>query len=326
MFKPVKFAPIAQERIWGGDKLKAWFHESSTRPIGEYWVLSGHPNGTSVVMNGPLAGKTLLDLTREYPEAYLGQSPQERFPLLIKFLEANADLSVQIHPDDAYAQKHEGDFGKTEAWYVLDCREDATIIYGHTFSNREEYERAVREKRVREYLKHRPIAKDQLILVPAQTLHALLAGTMVIEIQQTSDVTYRVYDWDRVDANGKGRELHVAQAGDVMLYGQQTSPVQAEQTRYPLKQTRGLLHEHLVTCPYFVIEKISLHDQDYSLSLGKKGNPDILIVADGEGVLRFGQEGETLVLRKGDTLLVPATLEEYQLQSQSGLQLLRTYY
>lgn len=154
-----------------------------------------------------------------YPEAYLGKSPQPRFPLLIKFLEATTDLSVQIHPDNAYAQTHEGDFGKTEAWFVLECDEARQVNYGHKFSNQEEYSQAVREGRVKEFLRYEPISAGSVVFVPSRTMHALLAGTIVVEIQQTSDVTFRVYDWDRLDGNGNSRELHVEKAAAVMQYG-----------------------------------------------------------------------------------------------------------
>ncbi|GMA56345.1 hypothetical protein GCM10025858_08480 [Alicyclobacillus sacchari] len=171
---PVKFTPVAMPRIWGGHALKSMFGVQVDDPIGEYWVLSGHPNGMSVVADGPFAGRTLAELTKEYPTAYLGHSPQGRFPLLIKYLEAESDLSVQIHPDDEYAREHEGDFGKTEAWYVLDAKPDGTVNYGHTFPDRETYLRAVAEGKVRDYLTYQPIQQGDLVFVPARTLHALL--------------------------------------------------------------------------------------------------------------------------------------------------------
>jgi mannose-6-phosphate isomerase len=330
---PVKFAPIAMERIWGGSVLKSWFGEKSEAPIGEYWVLSGHPNGTSVVTNGPLAGKTLVELTEQYSEEFLGQSPQNRFPLLIKFLEASTDLSVQIHPDDEYAKRHEGDFGKTEAWYVLKCAEDGKVNYGHRFANREEYLQAVKEGRVRDYLEYLPIRPGQVVYVPSRTLHALLGGTMVIEVQQTSDVTYRVYDWDRVGKDGRPRELHVEKAADVMIYREsddgeelrrQAEHVRKATERRVVAEADGWTHERLVECPYFTLEKVDLKQGTVPLQAGHPGNPDILICAGGKGRLRW-PEGD-LELRQGDTLLIPASLREYQLDSENGLTLLRTYY
>ncbi len=323
---PVKFAPIAQERIWGGSKLKKWFDVNSDVPIGEYWVLSGHPNATSVVANGALAGKTLVQLTEEFPEFYLGDSPQDRFPLLIKFLEAADDLSVQVHPDDQYAQEKEGDFGKTEAWYILEHKPGVKIVYGHYFKNRDEYKLAIKEKRVREYLRYKEIEKDQLIFIPSRTLHALLAGTVLIEIQQTSDVTYRVYDWDRIDSQGRSRELHVEKAADVIAYGEPEVQKGTGQARYTQVETGNVKHEHLVTCPYFVIEKVWIKGESYSMESGKKGNPDILVVAEGEGILDLGEGIAPLSLQRGDTVLVPAVAEKYRIHTKSGIKLLRTYY
>lgn len=323
---PVKFAPIVQERIWGGSKLKKWFNVNSDAPIGEYWVLSGHPKGTSVVVNGALAGKTLVQLTEEFPEFYLGDSPQGRFPLLIKFLEAVDDLSVQVHPDDQYAREKEGDFGKTEAWYILEHEPGAKIVYGHYFKNKEEYKLAIKEKRVRDYLRYEEIEKDQLIFIPSRTLHALLAGTILIEIQQTSDVTYRVYDWDRVDSQGRSRELHVEKAADVITYGETEIPKRTSLARYTWVETSRVKYEHLVTCPYFVIEKVWIKGESHTMKPGKKGNPDILVVAEGEGILDSGEGMAPLSLQRGDTVLIPGVVEKYQIYTKSGIKLLRTYY
>ncbi|WP_245632695.1 type I phosphomannose isomerase catalytic subunit [Alicyclobacillus kakegawensis] len=331
MFYPVKFTPIAMERIWGGGVLKSWFGVATEAPIGEYWVLSGHPNGTSVVSNGWLAGKSLVDLTAQYPEEYLGDSPQPRFPLLVKFLEASTDLSVQIHPDDAYAKEHEGDFGKTEAWYVLKCPERGRVNYGHRFQNREQYRTAILEGRVKDFLEYRPIQPGDVVYVPSRTLHALLGGTMVIEVQQTSDVTYRVYDWDRVGKDGRPRELHVERAADAMIYRDDADELLAQKRhvedatqRRILGQGNGWTMQRLVTCPYFTLDKVQLEQASAALQSGRPGNPDILICADGSGVLRW--QKEELPLKAGDTLLVPASIDAYELASDGRLTALRTYY
>lgn len=323
---PVKFIPIAQERIWGGHQLKGMFQYNGEKPIGEYWVLSGHPNGTSIVMNGKLAGKTLVELTAWYPEAFLGNSPQDRFPLLIKFLEANEHLSVQVHPDDDYARDREGDFGKTEAWYILDHHPEAKIVYGHSFASKDEYKQAIEQKRIREYLHYREIEKDQLIYVPARTLHTLLAGTIVIEIQQTSDVTYRVYDWDRAVAEGTYRELHIDKAADVMAYGKDGLAQGISDERRILRQHEHCTHERLISCPHFVIEKISIEKGSLAVALGKQGNPDIVIVARGIGHLLTEEGTEPLPIKAGDTILVPGTIYGYQIKTTRGIQLLRSYY
>ncbi|WP_442601306.1 type I phosphomannose isomerase catalytic subunit [Paenibacillus sp. KN14-4R] len=327
MVYPVKFAPLSHKRIWGGSQLKEWFGETSEEKIGEYWVLSGHPSSTSTVVNGELTGKSLVELTEMYPDAYLGQSQQKRFPLLIKFLEASDDLSVQIHPSDDYAQIHEGDYGKTEAWYILDADEGAKINYGHSFTDRAHYLEAIRDGKVQDYLNYKPVKQDQIVFVPAQTMHALLAGTVLIEIQQTSDVTYRVYDWNRVEADGKHRELHIEKAADVMRYGDEQQEVNlgTDDRRYMIVDNDQVTHEHLVTCPYFIIEKMIVRDGLHTLQLGKVGNPDVLVVADGAGELS-GEGFEPVLLKKGDTVLIPSTVGAYQVSSTSELRLLRTYY
>lgn len=330
---PLRFKPIMKERIWGGRMLPALFGLQTDRPIGEVWTLSDHPSDPSICVNGPLQGKSLSEIIREYPEIYLGTSWSARykelsgmrFPLLIKFLHAEDDLSVQIHPDDEYALKHENDFGKTEAWYILAAEEEAKIVYGHSFSTREEYFGAIKEKTVPRFLKYLRVRKGDFVFVPAKTLHALLKGTMVIEIQQTSDVTYRVHDWDRVDAEGKSRELHIDKAADVLRYGE------GEELRTPapqiISQSEGMTHLRLIECPYFMIEKVELNSPTKEtgvipFSVERNDNPDIVIVIEGEGELRY--EGETISLREGDTILIPRNMKRYEVTGR--LSFLRTSY
>ncbi|WP_206832243.1 type I phosphomannose isomerase catalytic subunit [Alicyclobacillus fructus] len=322
---PVKFKPVAMERIWGGDELKSMFGVTTDRPIGEYWVISAHPNGMSVVDGGPLAGKSLQELVETYPDAYLGKhSPQPRFPLLVKFIEAHDDLSVQVHPDDAYAEAHEGDAGKTEAWYVLDAPEDGRVILGHSFPDRDTYLRAVREGRVREYLTYRPIRKGDLVFVPSRTLHALLRGTKVLEIQQTSDVTYRVYDWDRVDSNGKPRELHIEKAADVIAYG--TEPPVPEPVT--MADEPGFQWRRLVSCPYFTIDLVRVNERSAEMEVGVRGNPDCAIVVAGAGQLRCVAEGEEvrLSVKAGDALVIPADVPRYAWETDGELTVVRAFY
>jgi mannose-6-phosphate isomerase len=328
---PLKFTPIVQERIWGGSRLKSLFHAETDKPIGEYWVLSGHPSAKSIISNGEFAGKSLNDMIAEYPEAYLGSSKQDRFPLLIKFLEAEDDLSVQIHPNDDYGLKHEGDYGKTEAWYILDSKPGGEIIYGDTFTSKKQYLQAVEDHNIKPFLERLPVAADDFVHVPSQTMHALLAGTTLIEIQQTSDVTYRVYDWDRLDNAGKSRELHIEKAADVMLYGHPNTAQdsQTDKRRYMIASTPNVMHEHLVTCPYFTIEKIALTGGSFAGQLGKVGNPDILVVASGKGTLKWvddhGME-VNLPIQNGDAVLIPATIAVYTLTTDDKLNILKTFY
>lgn len=330
---PVKFKAIPVERIWGGHRLKKEFGVDSEQPIGEYWLISGYPDALSVVQNGPLKGKSLLQLTEEYPEEFLGHSPQPRFPLLIKLLEAEQDLSVQVHPDDEYAQAHEHDYGKTEAWYVVDCTPGGKVNYGHRFTSREEYLKAVQDKKVKDYLEYLRIHKGDVVFVPARTLHALLAGIIVLEVQQTSDVTYRVYDWDRVDARGKGRELHVEKAADALTYAHaylphtqtESEPTKHHHTPEVLVQREFAVHERLLTSPYFTLDRVSLDNTSLSVKTGRLGNPDAWIILEGDGELRFGQS-ERISLTVGDALLVPASIHSYELTSNKALRAIRAFY
>lgn len=316
---PLKFRPIAKERIWGGRHLTSYFQLDEPGEIGEVWTLSDHPNGTSVCINGPFAGQTLTDIVANHPKWYLGKRETSRFPLLIKFIHAEQDLSVQIHPEDAYAKEHEDDWGKTEAWYILEAEDGAQINYGHTFPDKTTYLRAVAQGNVSDYLNYRAVRPDDFVFVPARTLHALMRGVMLIEIQQTSDVTYRVYDWDRVDSQGKSRALHVDKAADVLHYDQRLPTNE----RKVLREEPGLRHEHLVQCPYFTIDKWEV-SQNATITSGKCGQPDVLIVAHGEGTLHYRHNG-AITLRQGDTVLIPSDFIAYTIRAHHGVTLLRAY-
>ncbi|MGZ4113018.1 MAG: type I phosphomannose isomerase catalytic subunit, partial [Tumebacillaceae bacterium] len=224
---PLFLTPVFQERIWGGTALRERFgYAIPTDHTGECWGISAHLHGPSRICNGPLAGRTLAEVWEQHPELFgreigrVGRGGSERakgqkfgsgrlaaceaFPLLVKILDANSDLSVQVHPDDAYAAEHErGELGKTECWYVLDCAPDAELILGHRAQSRAELAEMMQSGAWDDLLIRRPIQPGLFFYVPSGTVHALGKGTLVLEIQQSSDTTYRVYDYDRVDANGK---------------------------------------------------------------------------------------------------------------------------
>lgn len=316
-FSPVKLRPIPTPRLWGGHRMKSHFGAALvTDPVGEYWLVSAHPQQESVVVGGEYDGWSLSKLTRQYPDAYLGTSPQPRFPLLIKLIEAEADLSVQVHPDDTYAQTHAHDFGKTEAWYILDAPESGRVVYGHHFRDRAHYRRAVADGRVAEYIDYRPIHPGDTVYVPAGTLHALLGGTTLIEVQQTSDVTYRVYDWDRVDASGQPRVLHVEEAADVLTYGATLAPLQAGKVDV---QVSGARAEVLLDCPYFRIERWTqiAHAQGGSgvVQLPPSSNPTVIIGVSGTGRMLF-QESDLGPVGTGDAWLIPTACREVALAAE----------
>jgi mannose-6-phosphate isomerase len=214
--EPLFLKPVFKERIWGGSVLKEDFgYVIPSEKTGECWAISAHPNGVSIVENGPFSGMTLDTLWKEHPELF-GHPKEEVFPLLTKILDANMDLSVQVHPDDAYAKVHEnGELGKTECWYIIDCKEDADMIFGHNAQTKEEFNQLVEEGKWSDLLCRVKIKPGDFFYVPSGTIHALCEGTLVLETQQSSDTTYRVYDYDRRDDHGNLRELHLEKAMDV---------------------------------------------------------------------------------------------------------------
>ena len=211
--------PIFHDKIWGGRRLETVFHyDIPDGKIGECWAIGAHPHGDCLIEEGPYAGSTLSQLWDERHELF-GDAKGDRFPLLIKILDADGDLSIQVHPDDKYACVHEnGSLGKKECWYVLDCEPNATIIIGQKAKNREEFAELVKEGRWGDLLNVVPIHKGDFFQINPGTLHAIKAGTLVLETQQSSDVTYRVYDYDRKGADGKPRELHLKQSLDCIDY------------------------------------------------------------------------------------------------------------
>lgn len=221
--KPLFLKPVFKERIWGGTALKEFGYSLPSDKTGECWAISAHPNGPSEVENGPFAGKTLDKLWKESPEIF-GNPQGEVFPLLTKILDANMDLSVQVHPDDTYAMANEnGELGKTECWYIIDCKEDADMIFGHNANTKEELVEQIEEGNWNELLRRVKIKPGDFFYVPSGTIHALCEGTLVLETQQSSDTTYRVYDYDRRDDQGNLRDLHLDKAIDVTAVPHQDS-------------------------------------------------------------------------------------------------------
>ena len=316
---PLKFHPIPKESIWGGDKLKKLFQLETDGPVGEVWTISDHKNSVSVCNNGPLAGKKLSDIVQKYPDYYLGHSNKKCFPILVSFLYAEQNLSVQVHPDDDYALKHDDDYGKAEAWYILEAKEGAKVNYGHRFKNREKYIEAVNNNTVPKHLQYIHVSEDDFVFVPPGTLHTIMPGVFIIEIQQTSDVTYRVYDWNREATTGIKRELHVDQAADVMIYDEQPVP----QTRQTIKETSDMKHELLIKDESFIVDKWDF-SKSLPLTLGTKNQPDVLICARGEGSLKY--RNHELTMKQGDTILVPADLDTYEIDPMGEMTLLRVHY
>mgnify|MGYP000671435443 FL=1 len=216
----IRIEPVFHEKIWGGRKLETEFgYTIPDGPIGECWAISAHPAGDCHVRDGAYAGMLLSSLWTEHHELF-GAAEGDRFPLLIKFLDAAKDLSIQVHPDDAYAAEHEGgSLGKCECWYVLHADPNATIVVGQRAKSPEEFGRLVEEGRWSELLNEVPVHAGDFFQIAPGTVHAIKGGTMVLETQQSSDITYRVYDYDRVQADGTKRELHLQKSLDVIDFG-----------------------------------------------------------------------------------------------------------
>jgi mannose-6-phosphate isomerase len=300
---PIKFTPIYKERIWGGTNLKNKFaRELPGSHIGESWELSCHKNGTSIVANGMLAGKTLQELIVEYKEKLMGKKfvNENYFPLLIKIIDANDNLSIQVHPDDEYAYRVEGEAGKTEAWYVVDAKENAHIVYGlQKDISRETFIKAVETNTIGDTVKMVPVKTGDMVFVPAGMVHALLDGVMVYEVQQNSDTTYRVYDYDRVGDDGKKRELHIDKAIEVINFTEQPS---------------CNFEDSSMNCQYFSMDKLKIQG-----ARNEKTNNQFIIycVTAGTGEIVYKDSVESL--HAGETVLIPACLGNYVIKGNMEL-------
>lgn len=302
MKEAIFLEPVFKERIWGGTKLKELFgYNIPTDQTGECWAVSAHPNCQSVVKNGPLKGKPLGELWAEHKEIFGDAAgTSEVFPLLTKILDASDDLSVQVHPDDEYARVHEnGELGKTECWYVLDAEPGAEIIYGHTAKTRDELRKMIDDGAWDELLCRVPVKPGDFFYVPSGTIHALGKGIVVLETQQSSDTTYRVYDYDRTDASGNKRELHLDQAIQVTAV-----PHVGAQPTCETKQIGGAKLTTFVSNEFFTVQRAELKGE---LELDPASTFRICSVIAGSGELQV--EGQRYGLRKGEHFILPAASE-----------------
>ena len=310
---PLVFEPILQDRIWGGTKLKTDLGKNiPTQTTGESWELSAVEGNVSVVKNGAFAGKPLTDLLEDYPDDILGTAVHKRFgkqfPLLFKFLDAREDLSIQVHPNDALAKERHNSFGKTEMWYVMQADEGSRIIVGFNHkSSAEEYLEKLESKKLIDILNEVPAKKGDVYFLETGTIHAIGAGIVIAEIQQTSDITYRIYDWDRVDANGNGRQLHVQEALDAMNYN--TTDTQKEYNK------EENISNAMVDCPYFTTNFLPLNG---TANITKNGESFTVYICT-EGEYTIEMDGETYNFKKGDTVLVPAAVGAFSLAGEATL-------
>lgn len=248
--------PVFKETIWGGNKLQSVYGEKCPNgTIGECWAISAHKNGMGRICNGTYAGKTLEEMWEQYPQLFGNENGKwgKQFPLLIKFIDAREDLSIQVHPDDEYASVHENSLGKMECWYVLDCKENASIIIGHHAKTEEEVKTLIKEKKWNQFLREVPIKKGDFFQIDPGCVHAIKGGTLILETQQSSDITYRVYDYGRLQ-NGKERELHLKESMDVI----KAPYCEPERERCYL-EAENVKIEHLVQCSRYEVEKYEIH-------------------------------------------------------------------
>ena len=310
---PLKFEHILKERIWGGTKLKTFLNKPITSDItGESWEISTVENDVSIVANGSLKGKSLNDLINEFPEAVLGDTVYaqfgKQFPLLFKYLDAREDLSIQLHPNDELAKKRHNSFGKTEMWYVMQADADARLIVGFKQkSSPEEYLKHINDKTIVDILDTKKVKQGDVFFLETGTIHAIGAGIVVAEIQQTSDITYRIYDFDRVDANGNKRELHV----DLSLEAINYETIEA-QKHY--SKTENVSNE-VVDCNYFTTNFFPLQGD---VRIYKHGTSfTVYMCVDGDFQLTI--DNETYNYKKGDTVLIPASLTDFQLSGNASI-------
>lgn len=301
--EPLFFAPVFKERIWGGENLTKYGYQIPSNKTGECWAFSAHPTGQSLVENGELTGCTLGEIWTNHSHLF-GNVKGDRFPLLTKILDANQDLSVQVHPDDVYAQIHEnGELGKTECWYIIDCLEGAELIYGHYATSKQEFIQMIEAGQWDHLLRRVAIKPGDFFFVPSGTIHAICKGTITLETQQNSDTNYRVYDYGRLDKNGNLRELQIKKFIDVT-----TIPFKNIVVRPSIVTISDLEVTTFVECDYFTVYKWDLRGY---VQLEQK-EPFLLVsVIDGAGILIM--EHVEYPFKKGDHFLLPFEFGKYTL-------------
>lgn len=315
--EPFLLQPAGKDYLWGGSRLKDDFAKNiDMTPLAETWECSTHPDGSSMIASGRFAGKRLTDVLRLCPD-YLGTHPASgnELPILIKFIDAKQDLSVQVHPDDAYARIHEnGQSGKTEMWYVLDAARDAEIIYGlYQNTGKDVLRKALADGTIGKYMQKIPIKKDDVFYIEAGTIHAIGAGALIVEIQENSNLTYRLFDYDRIDKNGRKRKLQVERALDAANLRGSRNP------RQPIRVLRyrpGVAEELLCRCKYFEVHRMIVNTerrQEVHFRADKISFR-VLLCVRGCGTVSWGSS--LLNIYKGDCMFFPADSVEVLIHGQ----------
>lgn len=320
---PLKFENIFKTVVWGGEKIAPFKGvETELHNIGESWELSGVKGNESVVANGPLAGKTISQLTSEYKGRLLGEKVYartgEEFPLLIKFIDARDDLSIQVHPDDALAAvRHDGSKGKTEMWYVVQADENAHLMSGLKKEiTPEEYAAKVENNTITDVLCDYDVKAGDVFFLPAGRIHSIGTGCFIAEIQQTSNITYRIYDFGRTGLDGKPRELHTELSKAAIDYTVHDD----YKTNYESKVNQ---ENEIVDCEYFTT---SLYELNQPVTKEMSGLDSFMIVicVEGQGTI-LDSAGNELTLRQGETVLIPASTESFTMTPESEMKVLTSY-
>ena len=318
--KPLKFKALLKQTIWGGDKIIPFKHlDDHLENVGESWEISGVPGNETVVADGEYAGKKLNELVIEQKDKLVGKANYERFgdefPLLIKFIDARQDLSIQVHPTDEIAKRQGKERGKTEMWYIMDSDKDAKLYSGLKMQiTPEQYKAMVEDDTITDALAQYEVKEDDCFFLPAGRIHAIGTGCFLAEIQQTSDVTYRIYDFKRKDKDGNYRQLHTKEAAECINYTVEDD----YRTHYEHKKNEGVT---LVECPYFTTAVYDL-DEPMTLDYSELDSFVILIGLKGEGTIT-DNEGITVTISAGESILVPATTDT--LKVEGTIKMLETY-
>jgi mannose-6-phosphate isomerase len=322
MLYPLKFHPIYKDKIWGGEKIRTVLKKdfSPLPNCGESWEISCYQNNVSIIKNGHLAGKNLQQIIDTYKAQLLGQHVIKtfnyEFPLLIKFIDANEDLSIQVHPDDELAKKRHQSFGKTEMWYIIKADKNAELITGFNQKmDKKTYLEKFNEGAILDILNTEKVLDDDVFFIPAGRIHTLGKGLLLTEIQQSSDLTYRIYDFDRLDQFGNKRELHIDKALDAIDYNYYPE----YKTRYTDKEDTPV---EIVRSKYFTTNKILLN-VELERDIKSLDSFVIYICLDGKGEILYGDDRSHL--KMGEVILIPAALNRYTLKPDNHLKLLETY-
>lgn len=318
--KPFLLRPVGKDYLWGGSRLKDDFGKDiNMSPLAETWECSTHPDGTSRIVTGEFCGRPLTEVLQMYPE-FLGKYSKTlgELPVLIKLIDAKEDLSVQVHPDDDYANRCEdGQLGKTEMWYVLDAAKDAHLVFGlHHDMNREVLYNSILEGTVEKHLQRVKVKKDDIYYIEAGTVHAVGAGVLLAEIQESSNLTYRLYDYGRIDKNGNKRELHIDKALDVANLKGSAEPLQPMRV---LKYFPGRASELLCRCKYFEVYRMLINTERHRDMVNYEAGSDsfhVLLCIGGCGIV-YMEDGESICFFKGDCIFFPADSAKVKLHGKA---------